>query len=593
MNNLYKLFFPFRAKFGVRFFVFSLSFFLIFSTFSFAGDIPQNINYTKIYDFLDELAIDGIIEINSVIKPYSREFIAQKLLEAKEKEELLNSRQNKDVDFYLNDYALELNQLPDTKVNFARTDNLTFALIQPAFHYHDELFRLRITPIVGAEFYVNKNDFVANRRIGAELQATVGKYFTVFGSLRDIAFQGERLARPSFLNQFPGAEYKETMRDSDGADYSDSRGGIKFSNNWMSVGLVKDQIMWGDNYHGSNIISGRAPSFPMITLQVKPVRWFQLDYFHGFLVSNVLDSTSYYLEETQGGKMEKRFRPANKFIAANMLTFTPIRNLNISIGNATIYSEPNVQPAYFIPIAFYKSIAHTQTKGTVAQNGNSAIFFNVSSRNIKHLHLYTSLFIDEIKFARFRSSHPENNPISFKIGGRLSNFPLQNVSLTGEYTRTNIIPFKHSIPVTTWESNSFNMGHYLVDNAQEIYVELGYKPIRGLDLSFSYMNAKKGNEYNYIRGDHREGIRRAIAQEVMKDIIWTNQTYSFKALYEVFNNCYAGINVIYSDIQGHDAKSEPIPSEVRLDAQGYLDRFTPNFFQGKNLTLNMMLTIGF
>ena len=576
MKNLYKLFF-------------SISFIVAFSAFSFAGDIPQNINYTKIYDFLDELAIDGVIEINSVIKPYSREFIAQKLSEAKEQEELLNLRQQQDLDFYLNDYALELGNLPETKVNFARTDNLTFALIQPAFHYRDNLARVRITPIVGAEFYVNKNDIVANRRIGANLQATVGKYFTVFGSIRDIAFQGERLARPSYLNQQQGAEYKETMRDGDGADYSDSRGGIKFNNNWMSIGLVKDQVIWGDNYNGSNILSGRAPSFPMLTLQVKPVKWFQLDYFHGWLVSNVVDTTRYYVENSRVDETVKHYRLANKFMAANMLTFTPIRNLNISVGNAIIYSETNVQPGFLIPIAYYKSVTHTLTKGTGTQNGNSAIFFNISSRNIKHLHLYTSLFIDEVKFARFSPSHEENNPMSWKIGGRLSNFLLQNASFTGEYTRTNIIPFKHSMPVTTWASNSYNMGHYLGDNAQEIYIALGYKPIRGLDLSLAYSNAKRGNEYQYIRKE----ILNIISQEVMKDIVWTNQTFAFKALYEVFNNCYAGINLIYSNIQGHDAKSDPIPGETRLDAQEYLDLFTPKFFQGQNFTLNMMLTVGF
>ena len=35
-----------------------------------AQDIPENLLYTQIYDFIDELAIDKVISINSVVKPY-------------------------------------------------------------------------------------------------------------------------------------------------------------------------------------------------------------------------------------------------------------------------------------------------------------------------------------------------------------------------------------------------------------------------------------------------------------------------------------------------------------------------------------------
>jgi len=556
-----------------------------------AADIPQHISYTKIYDFLDELAIDGVIEIHSVVKPYSREFIANKLQEAKEKEEQLNLRQQKDLDFYLNDYALEIRRLPETKVAY-RTEKLTLALVQPAIHYRDSLFRLRLTPILGAEFHYNKKDFVANRRFGADFQGTVGKYFSVYGSLRDIAYRGELLSQWNYLNDLPGIQKKEI--EGEGGDYSDSRGGIKFSNSWLSLGLVKDNVVWGDNYHGSNILSGRTPSFPMITLQVKPAKWFQLDYFHGWLVSNVLDSTRYYMEND----INKKYRPANKYMAANMLTFTPFKKLNISVGNSVVYAEPNIQAAYFIPVAFYKSLDHTLTKGTSTENQNSQIFINISSRNIKHLHLYTSIYADEIKFERFKSSNKQSNPISYKLGAKVSNFPIQNLYALGEYTHTNIMNYKHSINVLTWASNDYNLGHYLGDNAQEIYFELGYKPIRGLDVSISYLNAKHGNEYKYLRGKNFETESRVgniISQGFMKDVVWTNQTFSFKALYEVINNIYVGMNVMYSDIQGHNAKSKKIEGggEVRENAQGYLDLFTPQFFQGKNLTLNMMLNIGF
>ncbi len=65
-----------------------------------AQDIPQHISYTRIYDFLDELANDGFIELNSAIKPYSRKFISEKLLEAQNQDNYLNRRQRKEIEFF-------------------------------------------------------------------------------------------------------------------------------------------------------------------------------------------------------------------------------------------------------------------------------------------------------------------------------------------------------------------------------------------------------------------------------------------------------------------------------------------------------------
>ncbi len=554
----------------------------------FSQDIPEHISYTRIYDYLDELASEGIIELNSTVKPYSRQFIAEKLLQAQTQNTLLNKRQNDDLRFFLNEFALEQNILPETKLNLVNNETSTLAFLQPAFHYKDSIFRARITPILGMHITRNANGNITKRWYGAEFQAMMGKHLSVYGSLRDISIQGQLLARPGYLNDFPGYEYKES---SGGGDYSDSRGGIKYAWNWGSVGLVKDNIVWDDNYHGSNILSGRAPSFPMLTLHLKPTKWFEMQYIHGWLVSNVADSSHYYLENGT----TKWYRPANKFLAANIFTFTPVKHLNVSVGNSIVYAENNVQAAYLLPFAFYKSLDHSMTKGLGVENQNSQIFFNVSSRNIKHLHLFTSVYADEINFARFKPGSAEKNPISIKIGANLSNFPIQNLSVIGEFTHTNIINYKHSIPVLTWASNSYNLGSYLGDNSQEMYLALRYKPIRGLDLNLSFMDAKHGNEYEYLRRttSHTDAISKIISQPSLGDITWSNKTIGFNAQYEIFSNAYALVNITYSDIRGYDLTSTPIEGEIRETAQGYLDMFTPAYLQGKNTTITVGFSIGF
>ncbi|MBP1662966.1 MAG: hypothetical protein H6Q19_106 [Bacteroidetes bacterium] len=557
---------------------------LFIAVISFAQNIPQHISYTRIYDFVDELANDGFFELNSAVKPYSRLFITEKLLESKRYEEKLNERQKRELYFFLEDYAPEQDRLPEFEFPLIENENFRLDLYPPIFNYKDTLFRARIQPILGMNIYSNKQGRITQRWFGIDFQSMIGKNLSIYGSLRDISFSGGRLSEPSYLTNFPGFEYKEP------SDFSDSRGGITYGWKWGSIGLIKDNIVWGDNYNGSNILSGRVPSFPMINFSVKPACWFEMNYIHGWLVSNVVDSSHYYVENG----VKKWYRNHNKFIAANIFTLTPFRNFNFSFGNSIIYAENNVQPGYLLPVAFYKSIDHTMTKGIATENQNSQMFFNISSRNIRHLHLFSSVFIDEMKFSRFKPSSAEKNPISLKLGAKVNNFLIDNTNFTAEYTRTNIINYKHSIDVLTWASNDYNLGHYLGDNTQEIYLSAGYKPMRGLDINLSYLNAKHGNEYNYLRRENNQAvINDIISQPSPGDVIWKNQTLGLKLVYELFNNGYAVINVENSNIQGFDAQSEPITGERRMTAKEVLNYYTPVFLQGKNTTLTVGFSLGF
>ncbi|MBO5086508.1 MAG: hypothetical protein J6B65_04640 [Paludibacteraceae bacterium] len=475
----------------------------------------------------------------------------------------------------------------------------SLSLLQPAFHYADKWFECKINPILGMDLTMNRHGMVMHRWYGAEIRADIMDHLAVWGSIRDHSFDGSfldetyfksvgssnrygaQLSRPQYLNTEIGVQYKEATY---GGDYSEIRAGIKAYAWWGSIGLVKDNVQWGDSYHSSNILSGRAPSFPMIELKLKPCKWFRLDYIHGWLVSNVIDSTNYFVEEQYTDSTEKvHYRPKNKFIAANMLTFTPVKGLDLSIGNSIVYSENNVQAAYFIPFAFYKSLDHLLTKGLAIENQNSQLFFNVSTRNLKYTHFYASVFVDEVKFSRFKLSNPENNPISWKVGGVLSNWPIKNLTLNAEYTRTNILNYTHSIDVLTWSSNNYNLGHYLGDNSQEIYVSLAYKPVRGLSLMLSYVNATKYNEYDYVR----KYVFDIIAQKPFNEKVWRCDEVKLHAVYEVVNNAYAFVDLGWSNIRGFTPTSEAIPGEIRLDAEGYLKRYTPAFYWGQNFTVKM------
>jgi len=546
--------------------------FLLAFTLMQAQTVYEHTTNAAIYEFLDELANEQIIQINSAIKPFSREFIAQKLVEAEGVKDKLSPRQQKDLVFFLEDYRLELKQDLDNKFDlFKKQNELATSLNPLALSYQDTLFRMQVQPVGGYHMWNNDNGTNYHQWWGAEVFAYVGDHWSAYASLRD-NHEKEKLIAPLYFNQRYGVPVKGNPEG--GVDYSEMRGGVVYSWAWGEFGLIKDHFEMGTNYHGSNILSGRTPSFAHIKLHIKPTKWLDFNYIHGWLVSDIVDSTRSYWD-----KSVYRSVFFNKYIAANMITITPIKNLNISFGNSVVYSADNIHPAYLIPVFFYKSVDHTlNNTNSGGENGqNAQMFFDISSRNIKYLHLYTSFFIDELKVSRIAKSD-EHNFISGKGGARLSGWPVRNLSLTAEYTRTNPLTYAHRISTTTFTSNDYNLGHYLRGNSDEIYFAIDYKPIRGLWLQAAFMKARHGNDYYYEGKDVDKN-------PVLQDITWDNTTISFKARYEVVNNATVFFELIKSDIQGHEVDDK--------DPQYYLDRYTSPYFQGDLFTVSAGFNIGF
>lgn len=577
-----------------------------------AQNIPVSLSYTKVYDFIDELIMDGVVTNQTAIRPYTRNQIADMLTQAQRADSLLSNRQQNELKFYLNEFALENDLMVDNFVQYTDRRTFSLSLADPQFSYKslNNMFKMRIRPILGGDVMLSKKGAIIQRWWGAEIQMDIAKHLSIWGSLRDNSWNGNWLNTDYFpsdyaringahihygasqqtpaLSNIPGVQYKEATY---GGDFSDSKGGINLYSWWGSIGIQRENIRWGDSYHSSNILSGRNPAVPMITLQLTPCKWFQFDYFHAWLVSNVLDSTYYYLENTTNGNASlKNYRPYNKFMAANMFTFTPIKHLSISLGNSIVYAEQSLQVAYLIPIAFYKSLDHLLTKGIRTQNQNSQVFASISVRPINHLQLYGSFFLDEVKFSRFKLSEPENNPISYLVGFNWSGWPIDGLSLKGEFMRSYIACYTHSIDVLTWASNSYNMGHYMGDNAQSIYAELAYRPVRGLLLKLSYTNDMKYNSYSYLR----DNISETIAQKPFDHCIYRNDEIRFDGIYEAHPNMYLRLSIGYNNAQGFDnLKSDPLPSEYIGTAQQYLDAFCPLYYQGKNLTISGSFSFGF
>ncbi|MCQ2341034.1 MAG: hypothetical protein MJZ48_01040 [Paludibacteraceae bacterium] len=578
-----------------------------------AQNIPVSLDYTRLYDYLDELATDGVIRsLTEAVRPYTRVQVAQMLVEAQAADSLMNKRQKDDLAFYLNEFSLERDTMRNGYVQY--TDHRTFnlSLADPQFSYmtKNKLFKMQIKPILGAEVIGSKKGAVVKRWYGAELQMDIAHHVSIWGSLRDKSWNGEwflrdkyypnqaakidgaKLTKAPYLNNLQGVQYKEANY---GGDFSDSKGGISLYTWWGSIGLSRENIRWGDAYHASNILSGRNPAVPQLNLQLTPVWWFQFDYFHAWLISNVKDSTDYYLENTSKGT-DREYRPRSKYMAANMFTFKPCKWVHFSIGNSIVYAEKTPQAAYFIPIAFYKSLDHLLTKGLSSENQNSQAFFTLTVRPVDHLKLYGSFYLDEFKFDRLKKSNKQKNPVSYLVGFDWTGWPVKGLSLKGEFMRSYIACYTHSINVLEYTSNSYNMGHYMGDNAQSIFVELSYRPYKGMWLALSYTNDTKYNQYYYVR----DVVGTTISQKPFDKAIYKSDQVDLKFTYEVHPNMYLVAGLCYNNSRGYDNLGDYHSGDVNEktaeqmgDAAYYLNKFCPSFYQGKNISANVGFSFGF
>lgn len=520
----------------------SLSFIILFlSLAAYAQYVPVTVFNNGIYDFLDDMANLHYIQLNDAVKPYSRMFIAQALTQIDEQKDKLTTSQQKELEFYLKDYNKEL--LP-AKTYKKRLD---------LFYYKDSTINITLNPVGGFSYFMNDNDKMYRQYAGAEFWAYLGKHLTVFGSYRDLT-DSRVVADYMYRNDEPGYNYKylgSVGSPKRGGSFDETRGGIVYGWKWGSFGIIKDNFTWGSNYHGSNIISTKAPSFARIELKLNPVKWLDFTYFHGWLYSEIKDDSAAYYSGNPPNHREVYF---SKYFAANFFTVRPFKYLNFSFGNSIVYSD-QLEVAMFIPFMFFKSLDHSKTgQGSNYSGQNSQLFFNISSRNLKYVHLYAGLFLDEIAMGRAFDKDEQSNFLSLKAGTGITLPFYTNATLIAEYTRTNPVTYRHFVNTTTYESNRFTMGHYLRDNSQEIYLGMRCRPIKSLNITAGITHGDVGPEYPYT-GKDKSGLGLPFLET--KEYQFTN--LDVKVSYEILNDLFITAGCKLSDNKGTKASTYTAP----------------------------------
>lgn len=498
--------------------------------------IPEPVEDRAIYLFLSELAGDGVIDLNQAVKPYSRRLIAEKLEEAVNQRDMLSRRQQVELDFWLGNYG-----------STGEEGKMKLIFNPATAQYRDSLFSVTVSPILGLTAGLTSygpmdgadGDGSGSRETtiawknGAKVYGSYGN-LAFFASLRD-NHQDPLLGAPEYLTPERGGHIKNLT------DFSEMTGGVSYMWKWGDISFLKDSPVWGSGYAGTNILSGRAPSFMQLKLHLKPVGWAEMTWLYGWLTSMVVDSTrSYWVTNAYGTSYREVYH--TKYISASLFTFTPVPRLHLSVGNSVVWSDQRLLPYYLMPLFFYKSVDHGVNSGI--NNSNSQMFIDISSNNIRHLHLYGTLFIDELSTARFTSS--DYNFFSWKGGARIGNFSfMPDIWVTAECTFTYPLTFQHNVPVTTFENQGYNMGHWLRDNSRSLYLALDYRPVRAMTLRLWHERSERGTDYQSIGGP-RVGL------PYLETVEWSNVATGFEASYLITGGVEVRASLIRRNVTGED-----------------------------------------
>ncbi len=524
---------------------------IIFFTFIFIG-LTSSVNaqlvyeplYEDVYNFLRRLSQKGIIEVDDLIRPLPKMYIAERLLQADSLSSELTSLEKEELKFFLENYYFEKWFIDG---NNKKTEYLEWFNEDPAdrwrvFSYGGDGFKINLDPILGVEIGSVKSEMTTHYWNGIY---SYGYIYDVLGfsfDFRDNTESGNTIDKTKRFTPQTGVNARTSENyyhySTDKMEYSEGKMMLATDWKWGSLAVGKEFIEWGYGDNGLIVMSQKAPSFPLIRLDINPVKWLSFNYFHAWLNSDVIDSSSFYYTE-QG---DLRYSYRNKFLASHTLTIRPTTGLDLALGESIIYSD-ELEFLYLIPVTFFRLADHYLSEQNNSAGSNAQFFFSVSSKDhIKNTHLYGSLIIDELTLNGLFDSYNQRNQVGFTLGGSVTDLPIDNLTLKLEYSKIYPYVYRHYISTTTYTSSSYLMGHWMGDNADQLYASASYRFIRGLEAIIWT---------RYIRQGEEQDVDYQFTQPQPPFLAGLRNNYFYlggEAKYEFIHNLYFRLRYQYQNI---------------------------------------------
>lgn len=448
----------------------------------------NELNGSTVHEYLYRMAQKGLIKWKDYQMPMDRKDISPAIDSLASKENSLTKTELKELEFYKQEYTFDqVNPSTDEHTFFKKDVYNRWR----AGNYEKGEAKNFVDPMIGLQVLKAGDKSTKQYFSGVRLAGYFGKRWGFNFAFRDNTEKGDTLTHLSSFAPVEGIV--PTIETQQSINYSSLNYniGYRWSNGSLSAG--QENLSWGYGLAGNIALSGRAPSFPFIKFDFDPWPWLHFNYFHGWLQSNIIDSAKTYPTGSGVANSQREFY-FPKFIAHHSITVTPVKGLDVAVGESIVYSD-KLNFAYLIPLNFFKIYDQTNSRYNINAGDNSQFFGFISSRNqIKNTHLYAQVFVDELRASKIFNKRERRNQLGYTLGVNRTDL-FENYLTAGiEYSRINPFVYNNLMPTQTYENQSYSLGDWMGNNADRVYLFTQYVPLPKLKIKVWYQKIRKGEK---------------------------------------------------------------------------------------------------
>ena len=467
-------------------------FFLTISPVISSGQVVWQDPGSEVYNFLSRQAQKGNIEFEDLIQPISRKQIAFHLRALQDSAFNLSTTEKADLEFYLREFS-------EFRTDLDRSDSLTFLKPDAAGRWRflsvqENGFLLRGEPVFTLGTRQGRDKSVLEWSNGAAFWGHAGKNLSFQAFFEDLTESGTGIDSIRSFTRREGIVRTVTL-NKNSVNYSRFTGNVTYAWNNGSVSAGKNQILWGYGENGRLVLSDKAPAYPNIRIDYRPLKWLQFHYTHAWLHSGLIDSARSYPKGNSVYGNNREFF-VQKYLATHSLNLYPLKGLTFSLGESMVYSD-RLNVAYLFPLMFFKAYDQYESRYDVPTGSNGQFFLQASSRNhIPNTHVYTTLFIDEIRMSEVFNPARSRNQVGFNIGISVTDPFIPYLTVGAEYTRVNPFAYQNLVPAQNYSSQGYLLGDWIGQNADRLTGFVKYNPVSRLTTRIQLEILRKGIDGN-------------------------------------------------------------------------------------------------
>lgn len=254
--------------------------------------------------------------------------------------------------------------------------------------------------------------------------------------------------------------YIDGSKDADGYwnEYATTK--ISYNKKFFRFDVGKFDRHWGPGLRAIHI-SNKPPSYPQFGFEWQIKDNLKLTYFHGFLKSNIPDSSLAIYYQNQ---FSKRSLNISRSIAAHRLEWTPLDKLTIGMNESVIYAVRGFDIHYLLAI-----IPLYQIENYLGDTDNVQLGCDITYTLTPKSTVYLSFFMDELT-PEWIFKKDNHNWFAWQFGLNMKNILFKSDYFTCEYNWTDHRIYKHKFPVNDYYSHDQPLGFWAGPHAEEFIV---------------------------------------------------------------------------------------------------------------------------